>query len=87
MLPVRLILYMSKIQRCCHTMVSAREWWPEKYLISDRIPDQEFALIILNRPLKIDPYFFITLWNKGKISIVCTSISHTHSLHIQHFLE
>lgn len=46
-------------------MVSTMEWWPEKHLISDNIPN-DFALIILNRPLKLDPCYFIQLWNKGR---------------------
>lgn len=47
-------------------MVSTKEWCPEQYLVSDNIPDQKYALIILNRPLKLDPLYFIQLWNKGK---------------------
>lgn len=46
-------------------MVSPTEWFPEKFLCTDQIPNQDFALIILNRPLKLDPYYLITLWNKG----------------------
>lgn len=48
-------------------MFEKTDWFPEKYLISDNIPDQDFALVILNRPLKLDPYYFIQLWNKGKV--------------------
>lgn len=47
-------------------MVSPTEWWPEKFLCTDKIPNQDYALIILNRPLKLDPYYLITLWNKGR---------------------
>lgn len=44
-------------------------WFPETIFnlkTNNPDPDENYAIVVLNRPIKLNPIFTINLWNKGK---------------------
>lgn len=62
-------------------------WKPEEFLNYNEIPDGEYALIILNRPMRIVPNLVIQLWNKGNKSRYVNGQTFMSGSIFQHFIE
>lgn len=53
-------------------MMAVKVWHPNKILNLNTHVQDNYALIILNRPIILNTNFVIDVWNKGKLLLMCS---------------